>query len=198
TLSVTATDAAGRQTTETLTYLVLDFTPPTITLRTPADGATYEMGDKVTVDYGCSDGAGGSGIQYCGGTFPVGFPLDTSRLGSFSFQVLALDGANNLASASATYTVVDRTAPAIAIKAPTDGATYGLGDNVTVRYACSDSGSGVRSCEGTRPSGTQLDTAHVGSFTFQVAATDAAGNTATAVTTYRVVDRAPPSIVITT
>jgi WD40-like Beta Propeller Repeat len=197
-LSVTATDAEGRRTTETLTYYVRDFTPPTITLRAPTDGATYEMGTKVTVDYDCSDGAGGSGIQYCGGTFPSGIPLDTSRLGSFPFRIFALDGANNLTTASGSYRVVDSIPPAIAIKTPPDGVTYGLGDNVTVDYTCSDGGSGVQSCAGTRPSGTQLDTGHLGSFTFQVAATDIAGNTATSATTYSVVDRIPPSIVITT
>ena len=197
-LSVTATDAEGRQTTETLTYFVLDFTPPTITLRTPTDGATYEMGDRATVDYSCDDGAGGSGIQACSGTLPNGSPLDTSHAGTFSFNVLALDYANNLTTTSATYRVVDSTPPAIAIKTPADGVAYGLGDNVTVNYTCSDSGSGVQSCAGTRPSGTQLDTGHLGSFTFQVAATDQAGNTATAATTYSVVDRTPPSIVITT
>jgi len=197
-LSVTATDLEGRQTTATVTYTVLDFTPPAITLNTPTDGATYEMGDKVTVDFSCSDGAGGSGILFCGGTSPSGFPLDTSRLGSFSFQVNALDGAYNFATANASYSVVDRRPPAIAIKTPLDGATYALGDNLTVDYTCSDSGSGVQSCAGTRPSGTQLDTGHLGSFTFQVAATDVAGNTATAAATYRVVDRTPPSIVITT
>ncbi len=195
--SVTATDAEGRQTTATVTYSVLDFTPPAITLTTPADGATYEMGDKVTVDFACSD-AGGSGIEACSATLPNGSPLDTSHLGSFSFNVLALDGANNLATASASYRVVDRTQPAIVIHTPADSVTYGLGDNVTVNYTCSDGGSGIQSCAGTRPSGAQLDTGHLGSFTFQVAASDVAGNTATSATTYRVVDRTPPSIVITT
>jgi hypothetical protein len=197
-LSVTATDAEGRQATETLTYYVLDFTPPTITLRAPTDGATYEMGDKVTVDFSCSDGVGGSGLQACNATLPNGSPLDTSHPGSFSFNVLAVDNANNLTTASATYRVVDSTPPAIAITTPPDGFTYGLGDNVTVNYTCSDNGSGVQSCAGTRPNRTQLDTGHLGSFTFQVAATDLAGNTAAAATTYRVVDRTPPSIVITT
>ena len=196
--SVTATDAEGRQRTVTVTYTVLDFTPPTITLRTPTDGATYEIGDKVTADYTCSDSTGGSGIQGCSATLPNGSALDTSHLGSFTFNALALDNANNLTTTSVTYRVVDRTPPAIVIHTPADSVTYGLGDNVTVNYTCSDGGSGIQSCAGTRPSGTQLDTGHLGSFTFQVAATDLAGNTATTATTYRVVDRTPPSIVITT
>ena len=196
--SVTATDAEGRQRTVEVTYTVLDFTPPTVTFGTPADGATYEMGDKETVDYTCSDGAGGSGIQACSGTLLNGSPLDTSHLGSFSFNVLAVDNANNPTFANASYRVVDSTPPAIAIKTPPDGATYGLGESATVSYTCSDGGSGIQSCAGTDPSGTQLDTGHLGSFTFQVAATDLAGNTATASTTYRVVDRTPPSIAITT
>src|SRR5207244_2787357 len=36
--SVTAVDAEGRQATSTVTYTVFDITPPTIALRTPADG----------------------------------------------------------------------------------------------------------------------------------------------------------------
>jgi Tol biopolymer transport system component len=196
--SVTATDAEGRQTTATVTYTVLDFTAPTITLRTPLSGATYDMGDRQTVDFTCDDGAGGSGVQACSGTQPNGSPLDTSHAGSFTFQVIALDGANNFASAQATYRVVDRTPPSITITTPTDAATYGLGDTVRVNYTCSDGGSGIQSCAGSRPNGSQLDTGHLGSTTFQVTATDTAGNTSSAETTYRIVDRTPPTIAITT
>ena len=196
-LSVTATDVEGRQTTATVTYTVFDITPPTITFRTPSDGATFEVGERATVDFACSDGATGSGIQYCAATQPNGTPVDTSHAGTFTFQVIALDGWNNFATATATYRVVDSAPPSITIKTPADGGTYGLGDNVTVSYTCTD-GSGVQSCTGTSPSGAQLDTGHLGSFAFQVYAIDNAGNSATATTTFRVVDRTPPSIVLRT
>jgi len=195
-LSVTATDFAGLQTTATAVYTVLDFTRPTIALSAPADGAAYELGANVTVGFSCSDGDGGSGIQYCEGTLPNGFPLDTSHLGTFSFQVIAVDGANNLQAVNATYRVVDLTPPSIAITTPPDGATYGVGERVTVRYTCADAGSGLHSCVGSQQKGAQLDTSHPGIFTFTVNAADLSGNTASSSTTYRVVE--PPSITVAT
>jgi hypothetical protein len=195
-LSVTATDFAGLQTTATVAYTVLDFTRPTIALGAPADGAAYELGANVTVDFSCDDGAGGSGIQYCAGTLPNGSPLDTSKLGTFRFDVTAVDGANNLQAIMATYRVVDLTPPSIAISTPSDGATYALGDRVAVRYTCADAGSGLHSCVGSQQKGALLDTSHLGAFTFTVSAADLSGNTATSSTTYRIVS--PPSIAITT
>jgi hypothetical protein len=47
------------------------------------------------------------------------------------------------------------------------------------------------------PDGFRLDTSHVGTYTFRVSAADEAGNTASATSTYQVVDRTPPSIAIT-
>jgi hypothetical protein len=196
--SVTATDAAGRQRTVTVIYTVLDFTAPTVALTTPGDGASYEIGARVLVDFACSDGAGGSGIQYCNGTQPTATPLDTSRLGTFTFQAFALDQAFNGTTKTVTYRVVDTRPPSISISTPSDGASYGLGDHLTVNYSCADSGSGVQSCTGTSQSGTDLDTSRTGSYNFRVTASDAAGNTTTETTSYRVVDRTPPSIVITT
>ena len=195
--SVTAVDAEGRQATSTVTYTVFDITPPTIELRTPADGATYELGSHVEVSYDCSDGAGGSGIRYCGGSLPSGAPLDTSRAGSFTFLVYALDGTGNFSTATAHYDVVDRTAPTITLRAPADGATYGLGDDVTVAFTCSDGGS-VQSCTGTSPNGTKLDTSRLGTFTFQVTVVDAAGNASAATASYRIADLTAPSITIRT
>jgi hypothetical protein len=196
--SVTATDVAGRQRTVTVIYTVLDFTAPTVSLTTPNDGANYEIGDNVTVEFACSDGAGGSGIQYCNATQPNATPLDTSRIGTFTFQAFALDQAFNGTTRTVTYRVVDSRPPSITIKTPADGASYGLGDHLTINYSCADSGSGIQSCTGTSSSGTDLDTSQTGSYSFRVTASDAAGNTTTTTTAYTIVDRTPPSIVITT
>jgi Tol biopolymer transport system component len=195
--SVTAVDAEGRQATSTVTYTVFDFTPPTIALRTPADGASYELGSHVEVSYDCTDGVGGSGIRYCGGPLPSGAPLDTSRAGSFTFQVTAVDGTGNFSTATAHYDVADRTTPTITLRAPADGATYGLGDDVTVAFTCGDGGS-LQSCTGTSPNGAKLDTGRLGTFTFQVTAVDVAGNASTATASYRIADLTPPSITIGT
>lgn len=71
----------------------------------------------------------------------------------------------------------DVTPPTIAISAPADGATYTLGQAPAAAYACSDAESLVLSCTGTVPVDAPFANA-VGTFTFVVAAEDAAGNRA--------------------
>jgi len=187
--SVTATDLEGRQTTATVSYTVLDFTPPTIELRTPVDGGTYDVGQNATVDFACSDGVGGSGIRYCAGTRPNGAPLDTTHVGSFTFQVTALDGANNIATATATYHVVDRTPPSITVTTPAGQAVYTQNQVVAADYACTDEpgGSGLASCKGDVASGAAIDTSTVGDHTFTVTAADGAHNAASASRSYTVI-----------
>ena len=56
-----------------------DATPPTATLVTPPDGASYPQNAVVNADYSCADESGGSGLVSCVGTVPNGSPIDTSR-----------------------------------------------------------------------------------------------------------------------
>lgn len=191
TLSVTATDFDGRTTTATATYTVLDLTPPHVDFRVPADGATYAQGASLAYDYGCADDAGGLGIQACiaGNNVLPGTPLDTRTLGTYTFDVVAVDRANNVTHQTIKYTIADRTPPAITINAPADGATYTRGQQVFVSFSCDDGafGSGVHGCNGDLPLGTLLDTSTLGSKSFGVDAYDNAGNESEAKSTYSVV-----------
>jgi hypothetical protein len=191
TLSVTATDFEGRTTTTTSTYNVIDTTPPHVEFRTPADGATYDLGADLTYDYSCVDDPGGLGIHECvpGNQMPPGAPLDTHHLGTFTFDVFAFDWGNNLAHQTVTYTVVDRTPPVITLTAPADGASYTLGQQVWILFSCDDGiyGSGLNGCKGDLSSGSLLDTSALGSKTFSVTAYDRAGNVSHATSTYSVI-----------
>ena len=191
-LTVTATDVEGRQSQASVSYTILaapDRTAPTIAIATPADGATYGLGDNVTVHYSCSDEPGGSGLASCSGPVPDTAPLDTSHVGTFRFSVSAVDQAGNRASATSTYQVVDRTPPSISITTPADHAVYTLGQSVPADYACADQpgGSGLASCSGPVAAGAAIDTSSVGDKTFTVTATDGAGNVAHASRSYSVV-----------
>jgi Tol biopolymer transport system component len=191
-LTVTATDVEGRQSQASVTYTILsapDLTPPTIAIDTPADGASYGLGDNVTVHYSCTDEPGGSGVGVCNGPVPDTAPLDTSHIGTFRFSVSAVDRAGNRASATSTYQVVDRTPPTISITTPGDHAVYTLGQSVLADYACADQpgGSGLASCSGPVAAGAAIETSSVGDKTFAVTATDRAGNVAHAARSYSVV-----------
>jgi Bacterial Ig-like domain (group 3) len=188
TFTVHAADHGGNKETASATYTVVDRTAPTITLTTPASGAVYGLGEQVAADYSCADEAGGSGLASCSGTVAGGDAVDTSSVGEKTFKVEAADNAGNPASKSVSYTVVDRTAPTIAVAAPVDGGAYTVGQQVLADYSCADQpgGSGVASCDGTVPNGEPIDTSEIGTHTFEVHAADGAGNPASATVTYSV------------
>jgi hypothetical protein len=185
TFTVRALDAEGRTATKTVSYEVVDVVPPDIHLRTPADGASYELGAAVTIDYSCSDAGG---VASCEGDRPDGSPLDTTQPGSHTFTVLAVDQAGHSRQVTATYTVVAARPPSIALDAPADGATFTLGSTVLAAYSCqSGSTAQIISCSGDVPSGAAIDTASVGAKTFTVRAVDGSSRTATLTHAYSVV-----------
>jgi hypothetical protein len=188
TFTVHATDHAGNTASESVTYTVVDVTGPSISVVTPAAGASYAVGQNVVADYSCADEPGGSGLATCTGTVPAGAAIDTSSVGERTFTVDAKDQAGNPTSKTVTYRVVDKTAPSIALTTPADGAVYALGSGVRAAYSCSDEagGSGVVQCDGTVANGALVDTSSFGSHSFEVITRDAAGNSASRAVTYTV------------
>lgn len=84
---------------------VPDETAPTIDLRSPADGAVYELGQELLADYDCADEEGGSGLASCVGDVAGGAPIDTSTVGAHTFSVRATDAAGNETVETVTYSV---------------------------------------------------------------------------------------------
>lgn len=129
---------------------VTDVTPPTITLTTPTDGASYTQGQSVLANFNCND-AGGSGIATCAGTTATGSPIDTGSLGNHSFTVTATDTAGNSASTTASYTVTapvitppiptSTTATAFTVTANNNSASYAPGNPATITTTASANGS---------------------------------------------------------
>jgi streptogramin lyase len=167
--------------------IVTDSTSPTIDLVSPADGASFMVGDSVTADYSCAD-AGGSGLTSCKGSVPSGTPIDTSSAGPHDFTITATDGVGNGASVTHSYTVIaDRTAPTVDLVSPAEGDSFLVGTEVMARYSCADEGgSGLAACEAPVPSGSAIDTSTPGTWAFQVVATDGVGNETTVTHHYTV------------
>ena len=82
----------------------IDTNAPTISITTPANGASYNVGQTVNADYSCND-TGGSGLASCNGPVADGSPIDTATAGTKTFTVNAADGAGNPATSTRTYTV---------------------------------------------------------------------------------------------
>ena len=147
--TVIARDNAGNQISVGVGYLVIDVTPPTITLRSPPDGAVYDVGQEVRADYDCADEPGGAGLASCAGPMADGDPIDTATAGPKSFTVTARDNAGNERSVTHRYTVsapprpVCDGVPATIVVSPDSGPVNGTpGADVIVGTEGSDIISG--------------------------------------------------------
>jgi hypothetical protein len=102
TVTFFATDAAGNTETADSVDIRVDTLAPTITVTSPAQGATYTPGQQVVAAYSCNDAQPGCTAT---GTVANGAPLDTT-VGSHSITVNAVDVAGNAATPTVvTYTV---------------------------------------------------------------------------------------------
>jgi streptogramin lyase len=103
--------------------------------------------------------------------------------GTYTISASASDIAGHSSSLPAFRVVLDNTKPAITITRPT-ATTYSLNQAVTASYSCTDGGSGVATCTGTRANGQNIDTSTVGAKTFTVNSTDKVTNASTKSVTY--------------
>ena len=101
TLTCSATGQGGTA-TQSVT-IARDATPPTVSITTPANGASYVLGSMVSAAYVCADGL--AGVVSCVGPVTNGAPINTASTGNFAFAVTGTDVAGNTAMSSASYMV---------------------------------------------------------------------------------------------
>ena len=90
----------------------------TVTITTPESDATIARGATVVADYSCTEEPGGSGLDTCVGTVPVGAAIDTTTLGNFTFTVTATERKGDVTTVTHLYTVVDAIDPTVTITTP--------------------------------------------------------------------------------
>ena len=223
-ITVTARDAAGNASTDTLTVTrtAVDATPPVVTITAPTSATTLSTAlasvalsgtssDAVGVtQVTWSNSAGGSGTATGTTSWSAGSVALT--MGSNVFTVTARDAAGNTSSDVLTITrTADTTAPVVTITAPTSATTLStVLASVTLGGTSSDA-VGVTQVTWTNSaggSGTATGTTSwnagsvalvIGVNVITVTAGDAAGNTSTDVLTItRAPDTTVPTVAITT
>jgi hypothetical protein len=137
-------------------------TPPAVQIVSPASGVQYQRGDGVLVVVRATDAIGGvekivltvtgpggviftdtHPVQPASLDFSTAFAFtvpDTLAIGSsFTISADAVDtGKNPAPTASITQSVVDTTAPLVAITAPAPQAPYNYGDTITLTVHATD------------------------------------------------------------
>ena len=99
---VTSTEGgSGTGDTQALTV----FGNPAVSLTSPADGSTFDFGQKVAARYSCQEAAGGPGLSDCSGDAVSGSPIDTSVAGPQTFSVSAISSDGAIVTKTVNYTV---------------------------------------------------------------------------------------------
>jgi hypothetical protein len=157
-----------------------DSTPPVVTVNVAGTlGSNGWYTTDVHVTWNVIDSE--SPISSSTGCGAVQIAADTSGI-VFTCSATSIGG-----TASQSVTIKrDATAPHITVTAPANGGVYKLNQSVVANYSCIDDGSGVASCTAATPVGTSIDTASVGVKSFDISATDAAGNVAAKAVAYSV------------
>ena len=137
---------------------------PTIDLRTPEEGAQYDLGADVRADYSCAD-EGGSGLASCTGDVADGAPLDTSTPGAHAFTVLARDGAGNETTVTHGYTVTESVLAFKGFFGPIhNGSIVRAGDAIPIVFSLGGYG-GLNVLADGSPSSVRVDCRHPGQAT---------------------------------
>ena len=111
-----------------------DTQAPTVDLRTPADGAEYDLGADVDADYSCAD-EGGSGLASCTGDVADGEAIDTSSVGTHEFTVVARDGAGHETTVTHSYIVSSQSEFQGFVGPIQDGSVVQAGSVVPIAFA---------------------------------------------------------------
>ena len=160
-----------------------DTTPPVAAaIPSPAANAAGWNNTNVTVSFVGTDSMSGSGIAACSA------PVILSATGAGqSASGTCTDVAGNVSAiATATGINIDTTLPTVTISTPANNATFTIGAVVTAAYSCGSAPSALLTCVGPLAAGSPIDTSSVGTKSFAVTATDAAGNTFTRTIKYKV------------
>ncbi len=195
-----------------------DTTPPTVSVTSPASGAT--VSGTVTVTASATDNVGVTAVQFyldgvalgardTSGPYTVSWNTTTAANGTHTLTAQAWDAAGNTAtSASVTATVSnappDTTPPTVSVTGPAGGAT--VSGTATVTASATDNvgvtavqfyldGVALGAKDTSAPYTVSWDTTKAanGTHTLTAQAWDAAGNTATSASVTVSVSNAAPS-----
>jgi hypothetical protein len=205
TYTLTVTDPDGATASDSVNVTVQDTTTPSTIATLPAPNANGWYNANVLVTLTATDGCSGvKEISYSltgaqtGGAVVAGSATSVaiSSEGATTLSYFAKDNAGNQEVAKSLLVRIDKTLPTISASARTaDNNPYTAGtwtsQNVTVHFACSDSGSGL--APGSPPADTTVSS-EGSSLSVNGTCADLAGNSASATFSPIKIDKTAPTL----
>jgi hypothetical protein len=190
TVTCSATDGAGNNSSKSFHVTVRDTTGPALTLPSNITlEATSTFGAVATWSASATDAVSGNATVQCTPASGSTFAIATTTV-----HCSATDAASNTANGSFTVTVQDKTAPVLTLPSNmTVEASMPAGAVVSFNAAATDAISGDVSVQCTPASGS---TFALGTTTVSCSAADAAGNTANGSFTVTVRDTIAPTLTL--
>ena len=143
TYTVTATSKDGQNGTASINYTVAK--PPSVTITTPAAGATYHEGEVVDASYECKEGTDGPGLlltsEGCEGPVANGAAISTAGAGEHHFTVKATSSDGLTEEETVSYNVAPPP-PTVTTEAPSS-VTH---TSATLAGSVNPNGGNVTSC----------------------------------------------------
>ncbi|MFM9052484.1 MAG: Ig-like domain-containing protein, partial [Bacteroidota bacterium] len=153
-ITARATDDQGAQTTSSaVSITVAANPPPTCSITSPANGASFVVGDAVSIAATATDNGFVTQVDF----FVDGILLSTdvtapytatytATLGSHTITARATDNASLTTTSSAvTISVVNNVPPTVSITSPANGANFTFPASVTINATASDADGSVSS-----------------------------------------------------
>ncbi|HXJ55162.1 MAG TPA: Ig-like domain-containing protein [Verrucomicrobiae bacterium] len=198
TLSAVATDNLGAKATNSVSIVVNS--PPTASLSSPGNGASFVAPANITITAIANDADGSvAKVEFFEGanklgedtTSPYSFPWNNVGAGTYTLTVKATDdrGASTT-SAAITISVVNNATPTVTISSPNNGAVLTAPASFTLAATASDSDGSVSQVEffngaaslgidTTTPYSVAVSSLTAGNYTLSAVATDNLGAKAT-------------------
>lgn len=167
--------------------------PPTVSITSPANGATFTAQASITITADASAGGGINRVEFYQGTIMIGtattspyaMTWNNASAGSYALTARAVDSLGT-SSDSTPVNITVNAPPAASVTSPTTGASFSGPANITMTANASDSDGSISRVDfyqGTALIGTAMTTPYVitwndvaaGSYSLTAKATDDLG-----------------------
>lgn len=149
-ITAIATDNSGATTTSSVvTITVAANPPPTVSITSPANGASFITGAVVAINATASDNGSVTQVEFKVDGVSVGIDATspytanyTAALGSHCITATATDNLGATTTTACTnITVANNPAPTVSITAPANGSSFITGSTVSIAATAADNGS---------------------------------------------------------